>query len=349
MHVTKRYETLDGLRGVAALAVLWLHITEVLHVEPRPVSAHLGVDFFFCLSGFVIAHAYEDRLKTVLSFGGFMRERAIRLMPLAALGAVLGGLVVLARVVIYHDAPALGVLGATALNMALLPTSALSVTNNFTFPTDPPLWSLSFEVAINVAFGLLVLRLTTPRLAAVVIGAVALTIWTAARNGGLDVGWAWPHLADGFARVLFPFAMGVLLRRLPVWRNHLALALPVVLAALLLAPNLGAMGQAAVVILAVPVIVYVGAGAAPSRADGVARWLGLMSYPIYVIHHPLLRVIQRGAEMVHIRNPAVLVAAGFIVPLIAAYLLNRFYDVPVRAWLATWTPCRRAAIRRPAT
>jgi peptidoglycan/LPS O-acetylase OafA/YrhL len=195
---------------------------------------------------------------------------------------------------------------------------------------------------------LVVRRLTTPRLVAIVIGAAGLTISTAARKGGLDVGWAWPHLADGFARVLFPFAVGVLLRRLPVWRNHLALILPLVLAAVLLAPSLGAMGQAAVVILAVPAIVYLGAGAAPSRADGVARWLGLMSYPIYVIHHPLLRVIQRGAEMVHIRSPGVLIAAGFIGPLIAAYLLNRFYDVPVRAWLATWAPGRRAAAPRPA-
>ena len=53
---------LDGLRGVAAFAVVLYHLGEVFG-PPIPVNAPLAVDFFFMLSGFVLAHAYGERLR----------------------------------------------------------------------------------------------------------------------------------------------------------------------------------------------------------------------------------------------------------------------------------------------
>ncbi len=58
------YELLDGLRGVAALAVIWYHIFEAFATSPVDQKfnhAYLAVDFFFVLSGFVLGYAYDDR------------------------------------------------------------------------------------------------------------------------------------------------------------------------------------------------------------------------------------------------------------------------------------------------
>ena len=51
------YHILDGLRGVAAIVVVWFHIFEAYatsHVDQIINHGYLAVDFFFMLSGFVI-------------------------------------------------------------------------------------------------------------------------------------------------------------------------------------------------------------------------------------------------------------------------------------------------------
>jgi peptidoglycan/LPS O-acetylase OafA/YrhL len=59
----RRYEFLDGLRGVAAIVVMLMHFLSPLGWEAGIVPhAHLAVDFFFCLSGFVLTHAYGGML-----------------------------------------------------------------------------------------------------------------------------------------------------------------------------------------------------------------------------------------------------------------------------------------------
>src|SRR6202789_1286699 len=50
---------------------------------------YLAVDFFFCLSGYVIGYAYDDRYGH-LSVAAFLRARLIRLHPMAAAGVLLG-------------------------------------------------------------------------------------------------------------------------------------------------------------------------------------------------------------------------------------------------------------------
>jgi len=64
----QHFEILDGLRGVAAIAVVIFHFMEITIPDPKNnfiAHAYLAVDFFFCLSGFVIAYAYDDRLSKI--------------------------------------------------------------------------------------------------------------------------------------------------------------------------------------------------------------------------------------------------------------------------------------------
>lgn len=87
------YELLDGLRGVAALLVMFYHIGEGFATSPMDQHVnhgYLAVDFFFILSGFVIGYAYDDRWKTSLTLKSFFRRRLIRLHPMVIMGAVLG-------------------------------------------------------------------------------------------------------------------------------------------------------------------------------------------------------------------------------------------------------------------
>ena len=83
---------LDGMRGVAALAVVALHLKDSLGISAPPAS-YLAVDLFFMLSGFVLAQAYGARLAGPLSPWGFIRLRLIRLYPLYLAGLVVGAAV----------------------------------------------------------------------------------------------------------------------------------------------------------------------------------------------------------------------------------------------------------------
>ena len=87
------YELLDGLRGVAALLVMWYHVFEAFATSPIDQKfnhGYLAVDFFFILSGFVIGYAYDDRWKTTMTVKDFVKRRLIRLHPMVVMGAILG-------------------------------------------------------------------------------------------------------------------------------------------------------------------------------------------------------------------------------------------------------------------
>jgi peptidoglycan/LPS O-acetylase OafA/YrhL len=83
-----QFATLDGLRGVAAIAVTSLHFRFELGKFLLPHS-YLAVDFFFVLSGFVLAYAYEDRLSEGMKPIQFLRLRVIRLYPLYLIGTLI--------------------------------------------------------------------------------------------------------------------------------------------------------------------------------------------------------------------------------------------------------------------
>ncbi len=89
MTARRNYGTLDGLRGVAAIAVVVVHAPMLMGSIEAP-SAGLAVDLFFVMSGFIIAHAYEGKLRDGMTAGHFIALRLARLYPLYLLGLVLG-------------------------------------------------------------------------------------------------------------------------------------------------------------------------------------------------------------------------------------------------------------------
>ena len=130
---TTRLHGLDALRGMAALIVICYHIGQAVGWRWFFPRGYLAVDFFFLLSGFVMARTYGDRLKLGLSTPDFMAMRLKKLWPIAAIGSAIGLLT-------FH-----GPWQAAVAGFLFLPW--LGSATAFTLNT--PIWSLHFELVAN--------------------------------------------------------------------------------------------------------------------------------------------------------------------------------------------------------
>ena len=83
-----RLASLDGMRGIAALMVALYHWGFVAEPSARP--GYLAVDFFFALSGYILALIYAERLSNGLGSRQFMALRIIRFYPIYFAGYCLG-------------------------------------------------------------------------------------------------------------------------------------------------------------------------------------------------------------------------------------------------------------------
>lgn len=147
-----RFESLDSMRGIAALMV-------VLHHMPRfgPVGFQQAVDvwgpaidFFYLLSGFVMAHGYRSKLKSGLPIRGFLFTRLGRLWPLHAF-------ILVAFVLMYaSEAALLTLLFGVAPEWQKIPGATLSLIQSFAllrfdaFGWNGPSWSIAVEFWIYV-------------------------------------------------------------------------------------------------------------------------------------------------------------------------------------------------------
>ena len=337
---TKHFTGLDGLRGVAALVVVFLHGTLFIeHVGYTPDAACLAVDFFFLLSGFVVAHAYDGRLDRIMTWREFITVRIIRLYPMLFVGTAVGGLLfVLSRLQTHELDIWISVLIAIG-SFALLPVGFAAA--DIGYPVNVAAWSLFFEFFANALYGSRFGRLSNRRLVVFVavsgVALIPMALW-----GGpyIRIGFGTPAaFLLGFVRVTYPFWVGVLLFR--VFQLRVMPKLPIAmigatLALLLLAPVNDPTYNLVLVLAVFPVIVLFGACAVPgNRTAHACAFLGRLSYPLYLIHVPVFRIANRLAERMHLGiSPWVLIIAGSVASVIAAEALLISFDQPVRRWLS---------------
>jgi peptidoglycan/LPS O-acetylase OafA/YrhL len=326
---------LDALRGVAALMVATMHLS-----WPGGVFAHsyLAVDFFFVLSGFVIAEAYEDRLKGGMRFGDFAWRRLVRLWPLFVLAVGLGLSHKLLRAVSGVQGIPLGDLTLNAaFNSLMLPSPITDRWTNL-YPANSPAWSLLYELVANAVYGLVATRLSTRWLAAIVAVSGAALVWACLNHGTMNFGVSNLQVGGGLIRVAFGFSTGVLIYRVARPKIRRVSLLPLLFAAILgVCLAFGTLSDLVFVFVVTPLIVVLGARFEPPRwLAGAAVWMGAISYGVYVLHIPLKDWALTVLEAITPHTPGLAIRATWCVlaAVVFTTVADKVWDVPIRRWLA---------------
>ena len=359
------YEVLDGLRGTAAIMVVLFHIMgmTVAWADSGQWLHHaaMAVDFFFGLSGFVIAYAYDDRWKTMTTRQFFL-TRIVRLHPLVVLGAVLGLLSFLFDPFPDNQktVPIATVLTDFALACFLLPYPSLPNRWTDTHSLNSPAWSLMQEYIGNILYALILRRLGTWVLGVLVVIAAGCLVWMAWHVNTIDQGSDWTTPLGGPTRMGFSFTMGLWLYRVRDKAPKLRLgwiALSLVLIAAFALPHVpdtikhgNGLYEAACIILLFPVIILSGAHSAIGKAEmALCQFAGRISYPIYILHFPFLFIYM---NFVVFRKPSLDTAhiAGsiaFVIVAVFSWLALKIYDEPIRRWLKPLTRTKSPAKPQP--
>jgi len=364
------YPILDGLRGVASVMVIFLHVFEAFTYGNRFVQiinhGYLAVDFFFLLSGFVVAYAYDDRW-TKMTIPDFFRRRLVRLQPMVVMGSVIGAILFYraagATFPLIAGTPVWKVLLLMVIGATLLPVPITMDIRGWQemHPLDGPAWSLFFEYIANILYATIVRRFSKVALSVLVFlaGCMLLGYLLFGPQGDLIGGWSLngQQLFIGFTRVLYPFFAGVLLMRVGkmIRIRHAFWWCSVLLVVVFSIPRIGnehqlwmnGLYEAAVVLFVFPLIVSMGAGGTlhNARSARICKFLGDISYPLYITHYPLIYWYTAWVEdnKQTLSPKPLLVGLGLVVTaILLAYACLKLYDEPVREWLKKKVLMRRA-------
>lgn len=366
-----RYEILDGLRGVAAILVVFFHMLETYSAGPAYQiinHGYLAVDFFFLLSGFVIGYAYDDRWNR-MTVWGFFKRRLVRLQPMVLMGTVIGACLYFfgqgEGFPLIGNVPGWKVLLAFIMGCLMIPCGekmdirGWGETNSFNGPN----WSLTWEYVANILYALVFRRLPKTGLAILTAAAAFCTLdicldWNtfgllteghAGCRYTVIGGWSLnpEQIYIGLTRLFYPFLCGLLLSRIGkfikvrdgFWWCSLILVAVFSIPCVGGADNiLNGIYNAGCILLVFPIVVLMGAGSQikGEKSTKICTFLGEISYPLYITHFPLMYV-QMNWAWSHPDAPAyahVTVAAGcFILAIGIAYACLKLYDIPVRRWL----------------
>lgn len=362
------YALLDGLRGVAAMLVVWYHVFEGFQFAGnKPVidfinHGYLAVDFFFMLSGFVIGYAYDDRWGKSFTMGGFFRRRLIRLHPMVMLGALIGAISFLLTGMERWDGThstlllTLIALVCSWLMIPALPGMQRDVRGNGEmFPLNGPCWSLFFEYIGNILYALIIHRLSTRILAWLTALLCCALAWFAVTNqsgyGSIGVGWTLDttNLLGGTLRMLCPFTIGMLMSRVfkPIKKVRGAFWIcTIILLVLFHVPfidggtpmSLNGIFETACIICIFPIIVWIGASGTTTdnTSRRICRFFGDISFPLYIVHYQLMYAFYMWlikTELYTFSETWPIAISTMACSVCIAWLSLRFYDEPIRKWL----------------
>lgn len=325
MNITKnstpdRFEVLDSWRGICALFVSLLHMQVLSDFGTLPFfkNGFLFVDFFFVLSGFVIAANYEERLATGFGLGRFMLLRFGRLYPLYF--AMLAAFV--SFELLQVALPAFGAMGNAApfapprqsIDTIMTSIFLLQTFHVYDFLTwNTPGWSIATEFWTYLLFGLVVVLFPSIR-SFLFLGAIF--------AGSFFLLFASPHGMNttydfGMVRCVVGFSAGVLSHW--IWQKYLAkiqmdrafasfIEFTVLVIAIAFISYLGLSSFAllAPLVFAAAVLVFAKEAGILSQIlhHRFFQLLGTLSYSIYMVHlfvaTRLLNIAQLLQSKLHI-------------------------------------------------
>lgn len=290
-----RYETLDGWRGLAALAITFYHVP-IAHAFRDMAgwkNLEFFVDFFFVLSGFVICHAWGRRISGLGDAATFMSRRFWRVWPLhiVILGAFLAiecaeWLAVKAVGLSLGDAPFTGPSSVASLLSNIVLMQSLNLHGTTTW--NGPAWSISVEFWTYLAFAgvmLFAAGRTWVMAALAVLGALVIAIFSPI--------WLFATHDFGLARAFYGFFAGAVAYRLIAptagqGRSGSVLEIAAVLAMLTWMAGTGKnwTSMLAPIVFVGLVVVFARGGGLLTRLllSKPVQLLGLWSYSIYLVH-----------------------------------------------------------------
>jgi peptidoglycan/LPS O-acetylase OafA/YrhL len=340
----QHFHILDGLRGVAALAVVIFHFMEWAYTDfSTNFIAHgfLAVDFFFCLSGFVIGYAYDDRIGK-MGVLEFFKSRFIRLHPLVIAGSVLGLLAFLFDPFGGH--PELYGAGKIILtfvcSLFLIPLPVIADRGFNLFSFNAPSWSLFWEYMANIVYAFVLCRISRGYLILLTVVSAIAICWVCYRSGNLLGGWSGPTFWDGSARISYSFLAGLLVYRANwIIKNKLgffSLSILLFLAFIMPFTKWNWLTEALVVLFYFPLIIALGAGAVlKTNFEKVCQFSGKISYPLYMTHYAVLWMFGNyyTNHKLDTMQLTFIIISGLILLVGAAYVVMIVYDIPVRKYL----------------
>jgi peptidoglycan/LPS O-acetylase OafA/YrhL len=218
-------------------------------------------------------------------------------------------------------------------------------------PLDGPAWSLFFEYIANILYALFIRKFSNTALAILVFiaGVALIHLAVTSPNGDVIGGWSVEpeQLRIGFSRLMYPFFAGLLLSRIGKLTNikHAFLLCSMMIIITLSFPRIGGASHlwmnglydSLCIIFIFPLIVYLGAsGQVKGKyAAKFCKFLGDISYPIYITHYPLIYIYTAWVS-----DHKIPLQKGWPVGLlllfsaiVIAYACLKLYDEPLRKWL----------------
>jgi peptidoglycan/LPS O-acetylase OafA/YrhL len=344
----QRYQTLDTFRFLAALLVGVHHTT--IHFElfteaesPLIAALYSFVDFFFIISGFVIAINYAHKIDSVGAYLQFLRRRLARIYPLhlltLAIFAVGGTLAV--RHGLNFDRP-------YYFDPKWLPENLLLIHAWGTVPHrtfNGPSWSISAEFFVYLLFPLFAFLASRARLAInLLLLAAFIVILGAAREAYGLKPWYDGMQDFGNLRAVPCFFAGVLLAEavrkgmIPGLKHGLALSFAALAASLVVLQVHGAGVIAdAMFLLTVALIVTADRGAPGNLLTRpIFRALGDASYAFYMLQMGVIAFVMIVARRtVGIEGGWGFACAGavLVITTVLAVFTYRYFENPARRLL----------------
>jgi peptidoglycan/LPS O-acetylase OafA/YrhL len=337
-----RMEALDSLRGLCALLVALFHyplegkISNSAFVE----NSYLFVDFFFVLSGFVIAYTSEARLQAG-QLGTFLQRRALRLYPLHL--ATLAFFVLAAVVA--------GQFNADEQHSALAVLSNITLTQGWGFhhslTWNNPAWSASVEWALYLSFAVLVsvrAPLVTLLALALALAGMAVLFFLAPADAAMTYDF-------GIFRGISGFFVGVLLTRVPAIRLGIVAEVLVLLLAVTFV-TVGELLPLAPLAFAPAVYVLARSDGAISRALNTPPLvaLGTWSFGIYMIHAAVIAVLRTLARPLglHMKGGDLIAANPYVADLSLIPYLAVIIALAAFSYACIERPAMGLAVRKRA-